>query len=747
MIDKATVEKIKDTADIVEVVSDYVHLIRRGANYMGLCPFHNERTPSFSVNRSKNFCYCFSCKKGGSPVNFIMEKEGLSYHDALLHLARKYNIEVEERELTDEERQYQNEREAMMVANEWAANEMSRVLSDTEDGKNIGLSYLYQRGVTAEAIAKFRLGYSLDRGTALLEAARKAGYDDEILYKLGLEGRNRDNRLYDRFRGRVMFPIINASGKVVGFGGRDLKGGPAKYINSPESAVYKKSNELYGIYQAKSEIVRQDKCFLVEGYLDVIGMWQAGLQNVVASSGTALTDGQIALIHRFTNKITLLYDGDAAGIKASLRGIDMLLKHRMEVKVLLLPDGHDPDSFAKAHTPEQFRKYIEEHETDIIRFQTKVLMDEAGNDPQRRIAAANSVVQSIASIPDAISRAVYIPECARIFQIDESSIVKAVELARRSIEKNYRHEREMEYKRLQDKTAQDREQPAPEDSPAAGSSTPEGQDKEAAKESADTSLLKRRQSEDERIESLEKALIESCIRYALLPFNASVEECSPEEEINVAEAVAEELEADDVTFRNPTYRRILEILIDCRAPMEKGKAYYMEKQEKELEEYRRSEHEKLAESVISMQGLALAEKNLEKEIQDRRNKALREYLSDYPAKMLASHEEDEVRRTCTRLITETRSLSKIYTKGLRTEDIDKQVEDEKRLRITRGIMELKNEIFLQKYNRTMEEFRQSEQAGISDERRRELMLQLTSLMRIRSRLAQNLGERTICPRR
>lgn len=338
MIDKATAERIKSAADIVEVVSDYVHLTRRGANYMGLCPFHNERTPSFSVNKNRNFCYCFSCHKGGSPVNFIMEKEGVSYHDALLYLADKYGIKVEERELSDEERNAITEREGMYVANEWAMKRMQANLMTTEEGKTVGLQYFYSREVTDEAIREFRLGYCLDTGHDLVDAAHHAALDMDVLKRVGLIGTSGSGRNYDRFHGRVIFPILNSSGKPIAFGGRDLKGGPAKYINSPESAIYVKSNELYGIFQAKSEIVKQDRCYLVEGYMDVIGMWQSGLRNVIASSGTALTDGQIALIHRFTNNVTLIYDGDAAGIKAALRGINMLLSHKLNVKVLLLPE-------------------------------------------------------------------------------------------------------------------------------------------------------------------------------------------------------------------------------------------------------------------------------------------------------------------------------------------------------------------------------------------------------------------------
>lgn len=443
MIDRETVQKIKDTADIVDVVSDYVHLIRRGANYVGLCPFHNERTPSFSVNRARNYCYCFSCHKGGSPVNFIMEKEGISYHDALMQLAKRYGIKVEEKELTDEQRETQSRKEGLYVANEWAMGYFEHNLLETDDGRDIGLQYLYGRGVSESAIKNFHLGYAIDRGTDFLEAARKKGFSVDTLKTLGLVGTSQQGHDYDRFRGRVIFPILNSSGKVIAFGGRDLKGGPAKYINSPESELYKKSNELYGMYQARSAIVREDRCFLVEGYLDVIGMWQSGMKNVVASSGTALTDGQIALIHRFTRNVTLIYDGDAAGIKASLRGIDMLLSHQLDVKVLLLPDGDDPDSFARKHTPEEFKDYVSNNETDIIRFKTRVLMNEAADDPQRRVEAIRSVVQSLACIPDKVKRDVYIQECSRILGVSEESIGSATARQRSVVVEQFKKERRL----------------------------------------------------------------------------------------------------------------------------------------------------------------------------------------------------------------------------------------------------------------------------------------------------------------
>ncbi len=517
MIDKATVQKIKDTADIVEVVGDYVHLIRRGGNYMGLCPFHNERTPSFSVNRRKNFCYCFSCKKGGSPVNFIMEKEGLSYHEALLHLARRYGIKVEERELTDEERRRQSERESMLVANEWAMRLMEHDLTETDEGRDVGLSYLQGRGVTDEAIAAFHLGYALDRGSHLTGSALKAGYPLDVFKQLGLVGTSQQGRDYDRFRGRVIFPILNTSGKVIAFGGRDLKGGLAKYINSPESELYKKSNELYGIYQARSAIVREDKCFLVEGYMDVIGMWQSGMKNVVASSGTALTDGQIALIHRFTDNITLIYDGDAAGVKASLRGIDMLLSHKMNVKTLRLPPEDDPDSFARKNTPEEFRAYVAEHETDIIRYKAQVMLAEMKNDPQQRIAAINSVVESIAHIPDVVSRDVYIRECASLLGISEEAIAKAVAKAvAEVVEKRRRERMRREFPEAM--------QPTPVSAPGTDVAGVSGQPASAPAlphEVRQQPLAVGLRTQVFPLARAEQALMRYCVRYGYMPFCTS----------------------------------------------------------------------------------------------------------------------------------------------------------------------------------------------------------------------------------
>lgn len=734
MIDPVTAQKIKDAADIVEVVGDYVHLIRRGANYMGLCPFHNERTPSFSVNKRKNFCYCFSCKKGGSPVNFIMEKEGLSYHDALLHLARKYGIEVQERELTDEEKARQSEREAMLVANEWAMQRMESNLFETDEGRDIGLQYFYHRGVTDEAIRKFHLGYSIDKGNDLVEAARKAGYDLDVLKTLGLIGTSQEgNRNYDRFRGRVMFPIMNSSGKVIAFGGRDLKGGLAKYINSPESQLYKKSNELYGIYQARQDIVKEDKCYLVEGYLDVIGMWQSGMKNAVASSGTALTDGQIALIHRFTENITLIYDGDAAGIKASLRGIDMLLSHKMKVKVLLLPDGDDPDSFARKHTPEEFQKYVIDHETDIIRFKARVLLSEVQADPQKKIDAINSVVQSIAHIPDAVSRDVYVQECSSILGVAEETVAKAVAITRGAVvEKINREKMRGQFS----------------ESKSAGSYDKTGH----TSASPATSYIKQIPSEPSPrrpeianpLEPLERKIIEYCVKYGYLDliFDGSEDE-EAEQRYSIIDFVSDDIAPDDITFSVGIYSKIFKILQDMYPEFEKAYAEYSVQVNNEGDKRIKDGIDKIALGDLSMSEIELREKDLRNKIEDFKKASLQEFSKNYPGRILASHEDDEVRAIVNELIRERHQLSHIY---MRDNNVVEKEEDKLDQLVPRALIEWKNEILNLKLKALFERFRQIATPTGDSEEEKKLQLEMNALMRLRSEVAKELGERIISPK-
>ena len=421
MIDQATVDRIVDAARIEDVVGEYVTLIKRGVNLIGLCPFHNEKTPSFTVSPAKGICKCFGCGKGGNAVHFIMELEQLTYGEALKFLAKKYNIEVVERELSPEEIAKRTDRESMLLVNEFAQKYFSNTLHHHIDGKAIGLSYFRARGFRDDIIKKFQLGFSLDERDTFTQTALKAGYNKDYLIKTGLTLEYDDGKMTDRFRGRVMFPVHSLSGKVLAFGGRTLKKDDkiAKYVNSPESEVYHKSNELYGIYFAKQAVVRENRCFLVEGYTDVISMHQCGIENVVASSGTSLTPGQIRLIHRFTENITVIYDGDSAGIKASLRGIDLLLEEGMNVQVLLLPDGEDPDSFAKKHNAVDLVEFIKNNSTDFIRFKTNLLLADAGNDPIKRAGLTADIVRSIALIPNQIIRSEYVKQCSLLLNVSE----------------------------------------------------------------------------------------------------------------------------------------------------------------------------------------------------------------------------------------------------------------------------------------------------------------------------------------
>ena len=429
MIDHATIERIKDAANIVEVVSEFVTLRKSGSNYKGLCPFHDEKTPSFYVSPARGTCHCFGCGKGGNPVGFIMEHEQMTYPEALRWLARKYHIEIKERELSDDEKREQSERESMFIVNEWAASYFQHLMHDTADGVAIGMQYFRSRGFRDDIVSKFQLGFDSTDRRALAQEALRKGYKEDFLLKTGICYKNDRGELIDRYAGRVIFPWIGISGKVVGFGGRLLdsrtKGVNQKYVNSPDSEIYHKDRELYGIYQAKKAIAKEDRVYMVEGYTDVISMHQCGIENVVANSGTALSVHQIHILHRFTSNITLLYDGDAAGIHAALRGTDMLLSEGMNLKVLLLPDGDDPDSFARKHSAEDFRKYIEEHQTDFIEFKTDLLLRNE-RDPLKRSDAINSVVRSISFVTNPILRDTYLHDCSVRMGINEATLINTL---------------------------------------------------------------------------------------------------------------------------------------------------------------------------------------------------------------------------------------------------------------------------------------------------------------------------------
>lgn len=737
MIDRATVQKIKDTADIVEVVSDYVHLTRRGANYMGLCPFHNERTPSFSVNKSRNYCYCFSCHKGGSPVNFIMEKEGISYHDALLHLAKKYGIKVEEKELTDEEREAQSRRESMFIANEWAMNFFENNLLNTNDGRDIALQYLYGRGVTPEAIKQFHLGYAIDKGSDFVEAARKKGFSIDLMKTLGLVGTSQQGHDYDRFRGRVIFPILNSSGKVIAFGGRDLKGGPAKYINSPESELYRKSNELYGMYQARSAIVREDRCFLVEGYLDVIGMWQAGLQNVVASSGTALTDGQIALIHRFTKNVTLIYDGDAAGIKASLRGIDMLLSHQLDVNVLLLPDGDDPDSFARKHTPEEFREYVRSHETDIIRFKTKVLMDEASDNPQRRVEAIRSVVNSLACIPDKVKRDVYIQECSRILGVSEESVSAATGRARAAVVEQLRKQRNLRDLNHDLETGRIAPLPVPSQQSPELQANPNASATEKSTSHAITGT--RISNSNNPLRPLEWKVLQYCIRYGFLDF---CEDESGDGILTVIEYVDEEIKGDNTPFSVEEFRMMFQLLLEMFPGFQKELSIEKARIAEEKEAMRRKGFEDIAAKELSIAEIEREEKKLAQNLDSWEEKQIEEFSKIYPSKELASHENDLVRHLTTEAISDKHQLSNIYS---RERPVERE-EDKLLSLVPTAIFVWKNGILDAELQSLMAQFKNIVSLGNREEEMK-VQARIAQLMSYRSELAKNIGDRILCPRK
>ena len=561
MIDQLTIEKILDAANIVDVVSEFVTLRRRGVNYVGLCPFHNEKTPSFYVSPSKGICKCFSCGKGGNVIHFLMEHEQMSYWDAAKWLARKYGIPYSERELTDSEKALQNERESLFITNQFALDFFKDALLNTEKGRAIGLAYFRKRGFRDDILEKFHLGYCPEEPDALARAALAKGYSKENLIKTGLcYERENDHQLRDRFHGRVIFPVHSISGKVVAFGGRIMNSDAkvAKYVNSPESVIYSKSRELYGLWQAKQAIVRKDRCFLVEGYADVISMFQSGVENVVASSGTSLTPGQIRLIHRFTNNITVLYDGDKAGIKASLRGIDMLLAEGMNVKVLLLPDGEDPDSFAQGRGATAFQQYIDTHQVDFIKFKVNLLMEDAQDDPYSRSELIKSITQSISVIQDPIVRSVYITECSQIMKIDERLLINDVN----------RRQREQTQATAQPRQQQD----TPEtDLKSQEPDTPEQTG--STDEKATQPLLSPEDKLRQDIRALkreglgpmmdkERLLSQLIVRYGGKVMCTFQNEEGQEQDMTVGQFIVGSLQNDGIEFRHPVYKRFVELMAE-----------------------------------------------------------------------------------------------------------------------------------------------------------------------------------------
>jgi DNA primase len=594
MIDQATIERILDAAQIVDVVSEFVTLRRRGTSFVGLCPFHDDKTPSFYVSPAKGLCKCFACGKGGNVVHFIMEHEQMTYPEALRWLAKKYHIDIKERELTDQEKQQQNLRESLFVVNDFAREYFETTLREHADGRAIGMTYFRQRGIRDDIVKKFHLGYSTTSRDALAQEAHRRGYQNDFLLKTGLCYAKDDGSLRDRFWGRVIFPWYNISGKVVGFGGRVLdsrtKGVSQKYVNSPESGIFSKRRELYGIYQAKSAIVKQDCVYMVEGYTDVIAMHQCGLENVVANSGTALSEQQIRLLHRFTSNIILLYDGDAAGIKASIRGIDMLLAEGMHIKVLLLPDGDDPDSYSRKHTAEEFRTYIEEHAEDFIRFKTSLLLKDTQRDPIKRAGLISDMARSIGLIPDNVIRYACLRECATLLNVNEQIIQNEIKKYLTQRDDNYLEQLRKEANRVDAPVIPQENTPLPTEgaSPATGGptastgdATAPAQGTEAAASTQATeptapfppepstptvapaqaahyqSYIPEESREQYLFYIKELALIKTLIRYGERMVCNVEDENGNDRSISVTEYIAMDLQQDNLQFHNPLHRRIL----------------------------------------------------------------------------------------------------------------------------------------------------------------------------------------------
>ncbi len=651
-IDRETVQRIIDTADIVEVVSDFVSLKRRGANYIGLCPFHNERTPSFSVSKSKGICKCFSCGKGGSPVNFIMEIEQVGYQEALRYLAKKYNIEIKEREMSEAEKAEASQRESMLAVNQFAMSHFESNLTDTPDGREIGLTYFRQRGINDAMIKRFHLGYALEKSNEFYEAATRKGFKPEPLISTGLCSKSERGTIYDRFKGRVIYPVFGVSGKVVAFGGRTLKSDKtvAKYVNSPESSIYRKSYELYGLYQAKQAIASKNKCILVEGYMDVISMHQAGVENVVASSGTSLTEGQIRLIHRFTENVTVIYDSDAAGVKASLRGIDLILAEGLNVKVVSLPDGDDPDSYAQNHSATEVEEYLATHETDFIKFKTSVLLRDAGDDPIKRSRVIADILKTIAVIPNEVTRTIYVAECSRMLGVPEDVLM--LQLAKFITERIENESNRQRQKAARESIA-DIEKA---DSTVAETDTTAETVADIAPELVNNA--------DNRLEKFEREIIRYVLKYGMAGF------CSTDDgrTLSLIAYVKAELDAEAVSFSIPLYKKVFDTALELTArnwdrdyssfivSLEQAKAKMIEDG---LDEIRSK-----AASVADATALETA---LRSRADNYYESSKANFTDEYIEKLLLSSPDDEIRRLTTDLVSEKYTLSKVHTKYTKIE--------------------------------------------------------------------------------
>lgn len=728
-IDRETTQRILDAADIVDVVSDFVSLKRRGANYIGLCPFHNERTPSFSVSKSKGICKCFSCGKGGSPVNFIMEIEQLSYQEALRYLAKKYNIEIIENEMSDQEREEETQRESMLAVNSFAMHHFENNLTDTADGREIGLAYFRQRGINDAMISRFHLGYSIEQGNRLLTEAIAKGYQEKYLIDTGLCIRNDRGTVYDRFKGRVIYPVHSVSGKVVAFGARTLRSDKsvAKYVNSPESLIYSKSRELYGIYQAKHAIAKKNKCILVEGYMDVISMHQSGVENVVASSGTSLTEGQIRLIHRFTENVTVIYDSDVAGIKASLRGIDMILAEGINVKVLSLPDGDDPDSFAQSHTAEELERYLAENETDFIRFKTKILLADAAGDPIARSRVITDILRTIAVIPDAVTRTVYTAECSRAFDIDEKVLV--LQLSKLVAERGEAVDRQNRQAEAR-KSIESIENGTDDTANATATPTTENVSR--------TPLL----PPDERsrfLEPFERQLLRFIVKYGMCDLCEAESSDGNLVILKLVDYVNYELQKEGLCFTVPLYRRIFDTVINMAAETWPDDCRENTNNLERIRETSRSDAlEEISRSGLTVNDINAKEVALETRLENDYNVAVTEYAEHYAEQRLCSSSDDDIRRLATDLVSERHRLSKIHFKFTKIEtERDKLVEF-----VPRALYELMYGVL--EYDISEIERKLADTSDMTSAT--DLMKQYIGKKATQQEFAKFLGERIVAPR-
>lgn len=728
-IDQETVNKILDVADIVDVVSDFVKLRRSGANFKGLCPFHNERTPSFSVNRARNICKCFSCGKGGSPVNFIMEHEQLSYQEALRYLARKYNIEIVEKEISDQEREAMNAREAMLAVNEFALGHFKKNLVDTDEGRDTALAYLRHRGINDAMIARFHLGYAIDRSRELIDAAKGAGYNTKYLVDTGLAIERDDKSLYDRFRSRVIFPVHSISGRVIAFGGRTMRSDKtiAKYVNSPESPIYHKNLELYGLYQAKSAIAKKDKCILVEGYLDVISMHQAGVENVVASSGTSLTEGQIRALRRFSNNVTLIYDADAAGIKASLRGINMLLGEGLNVKVLSLPPGDDPDSFAQSHSSTEVETYLAEHEVDIIAFMADMLLrDVPDNDPTAKAKAINGILYSVAFVDDPVTTQEYIAQCSRRLEVPEQVLAGQLKVLRtRRLEEAAKDAARRRARESAEQLSQ----------PESDEETTNAEEQQIVPEAPLINL------DTNSLRPYEEMLMRYIVRYGLLYIMDIAKPDGTFTPGTVFDLIDGELGIDGYTMTYPAFKRTYEAVKELRhGQWQADREIFIQSLDNECSARMAEAYEEIRLKAENIAQIETMEQRARNEAEKYRVERINEFDAKYCQDRLANSPDDIVRNTANALLIERYTLSRIYTKQENIESEQEQLPD----LVPRAIYELQNAILAGRLRDLSAELATLDASHI--DRAQEIIMKIAELQNMQRELVKVLGERIILPK-